>query len=328
MGLTYNIADQLSADRNQSFTYDALNRLARAVGGEYGDITYDYDPVGNRVLSRTIAGTTTVTETYAYAPDSHRLLAVSNGTTSRQFFYDAAGNMVTEIDPALGGPYSVYNHAGRPVSSQGAAGSFSYVFNAKGQRAVKVNGPPSTTRFFHYDRGGQLIAESNLSGTMLREFVTLDGLPLALYNAGTSMRYVHPDHLGSPQKMTNADGIVKWNLRQKPFGEVVAIGGGATQNPQRFPGQYYDAEFGLHQNRFRDYDPSLGRYLQSDPIGLAGGLNTYAYVGNNPLIRTDPLGLQAIPAPGIPFPLPPVVIPGTPQNQAFVKSVGQLIQKL
>lgn len=237
--------------------------------------------------------------------------------------------MAAEIEPAPGGLNMVYNHAGRPASSQGAAGTFSYVFNAKGLRAVKVDGAPSAARFFHYDRDGQLIAESDLAGTMLREFVTLDGLPLALYNAGASMRYVHPDHLGGPQKMTNADGTVRWDLRQKPFGELVAAGGGATQNPQRFPGQYYDAEFGIHQNHFRDYDPTLGRYLQSDPIGLEGGINTYAYVGNNPVNRIDPLGLQAVPAPGlpIPIPLPPVAIPGTPENQAFVKSVGQLIQK-
>ena len=86
----------------------------------------------------------------------------------------------------------------------------------------------------------------------------------------------------------------RWD-QSEPFGsnppDENPSGLGTFDLPLRLPGQYFDAETGLHYNYFRDYDPSIGRYGESDPIGLKGGLNTYAYVGNSPLTAEDPLGL-------------------------------------
>ncbi|MCC7412026.1 MAG: RHS repeat-associated core domain-containing protein, partial [Gammaproteobacteria bacterium] len=84
-----------------------------------------------------------------------------------------------------------------------------------------------------------------------------------------------------------------WRADYDPFGRATVDPSLTVEFNVRFPGQYFDAETGLHYNYYRDYDPDTGRYLQPDPIGLAGGLNPYLYVNANPLRFTDPNGLQA-----------------------------------
>jgi RHS repeat-associated protein len=106
----------------------------------------------------------------------------------------------------------------------------------------------------------------------------------------------HADHLNTPRLVANASGQTVWRWdQQEPFGNNPAdenpSGLGVFDLPLRQPGQYYDKETSLHYNAFRDYEPSLGIYKQSDLIGLQGGINTYAYVGANPVRYADPLGL-------------------------------------
>lgn len=93
----------------------------------------------------------------------------------------------------------------------------------------------------------------------------------------------------------NQKTVWRWD-QAEPFGnnppnEDPDGDGIAFDLPLRLPGQYYDRESGLHYNCFRDYDPSVGRYVESDPIGLNGGLNTFAYVSNSPIASVDPSGL-------------------------------------
>lgn len=110
------------------------------------------------------------------------------------------------------------------------------------------------------------------------------------------MYYIHPDHLNTPRLIEDQNQNTVWTWdNEEPFGNNAA-----NEDPNntgttfiynhRFPGQYYDSETQTHYNYFRDYDPATGRYLQSDPIGLAGGINTYAYVEGNPLLYSDPTG--------------------------------------
>jgi RHS repeat-associated protein len=285
------IANNLDAMRSQGFTYDALSRLDTA-SGIYGSLDYGYDAVGNRE-TETRSG---ATDTYAYVPNSHRLAAIA-GATNVSFAYDAAGNATQKGADAL-----AYNNAGRlkQLTRNGLAVG-SYTYNASGQRVVKNAAGISTV--YHYDTAGNLVAETTSTGVVLAEYAYLDGQPLAYFAAtapglagllptALSTHYFHVDHLGTPQYLTDNTGAVVWSADYEPFGKVsVALSSSRTQS-LRFPGQYYDAETGLHDNWWRTYDPGSGRYLQSDPIGLMGGLSTYGYGYQNPLKVTDPEGLS------------------------------------
>ena len=99
-------------------------------------------------------------------------------------------------------------------------------------------------------------------------------------------------HLGTPQKLTSLSQKVVWDGVYQPFGAVMPSG--QVENPLRLPGQYHDAETGLYQNWYRDYDPAVGRYLQSDPIGLLAGAGTYLYASANPMRSIDPMGLADV----------------------------------
>jgi RHS repeat-associated protein len=141
---------------------------------------------------------------------------------------------------------------------------------------------------FAPDAGHKVTLAAAADGTVIADAVLLVGSGAPPSN----LLYIHADHLGTPQKLTDAGQAIVWDGEFEPFGEEIAISGTA-ELPLRFPGQYADAETGYSYNYFRDYDPTLGRYLQSDPIGLAGGINTYAYVEANPIIKTDPKGQSA-----------------------------------
>jgi len=153
--------------------------------------------------------------------------------------------------------------------------------------------------YFVYDEAGHLIGEYNQQGTPIQETVWLGDMPVAVM-AEAKNYFVYADHLNAPRAISDELGKVVWRWDSEAFGVTLANedpdqDGKAFSYNLRFPGQYFDQSTGLHYNGFRDYDPAIGRYIQSDPIGLNGGINTYTYALNNPLRYTDPTG-QFVPA--------------------------------
>jgi RHS repeat-associated protein len=223
-------------------------------------------------------------------------IATSNRLSSlgaNAYGYSAAGNQTSA--PSRTYSYDVFN---RLITATVSGVVTQYRYNGLGLRLYK--GGANLSRFV-YDEQGQLIGEYNNTGVMTREIVWLQDIPVAIMmpsGTATSLFYIDSDHLNTPRTITNQAKQKRWEWNSDPFGTTLA-----NENPAslgtftfnlRFPGQYFDKETGLHYNYFRDYNPQIGRYVQSDPIGLAGGLNTFAYVEGNPTGYADPEGLRII----------------------------------
>ncbi|MBB3121771.1 RHS repeat domain-containing protein [Pseudoduganella violacea] len=188
-----------------------------------------------------------------------------------------------------------YDARGRLVAADTAIGRVVYLINSVGERVQKRT--PNAPTVFHYGMQGKLLAESN--GETFLEYVYLNDIPVARLFSTPSAQgekdatlYIHVDHLGTPRLLSSAAGIAVWLWDADAFGSQPprSLLSADNEFKLRFPGQYSDRETTLNYNYYRDYDPQTGRYLQSDPIGLNGGLNTYGYVEGNPHSKVDPTG--------------------------------------
>lgn len=273
------------------YTYDALDRLTSATG-VYGTETYTYDAIGNRTGRTLTAGGTTESETLAYDSASNRLQSVTSTNGIRSFSYDASGNMTLDQRGLTAYGYS-YNAAGRlaAVTVDGAP-SYENVYDYTQQRVEKRDAVGTPT-YFVYAPNGRMLAEIDNLGQTVREWVWMNGSLLAQVEgsgATATTYYIHTDHLGTPMAMSSPGQTLAWEGRYTPFGQLVSATGALAQ-PLRLPGQYNESETGFSQNWNREYDSGLGRYIQSDPIGLQGGINTYTYVNSSPIHLKDPTGL-------------------------------------
>jgi RHS repeat-associated protein len=272
----------------ETYQYDPLYRLA-SVTEASGTVleSYTYDQTGDR-LSKTASGL--ATGAYLYTTGTHQLKSIGNAPQAS----DANGNITGSVIGA--GTYGfAYNGRNRLSLAQLNGSTVgTYTYNALGQRIGKVT---TAAERYGYNENGQLLAEY---GATNRDYLWMDDVPVAVVDntingsvTTSIVNYVIADQLNTPRAVTNSSGAViwQWAYQGNPFGEQQPTSAAGYVLNLRFPGQYYDAETGTNYNLFRTFDPPSGRYLQADPAGQAAGPSLYAYVGNNPLSYTDPLGL-------------------------------------
>lgn len=235
--------------------------------------TFSWDGNGNRLADA--AGS------YSYLNASNRMTAGPAGA----IVLDGAGNTTT-----IGNRSFVYSEAGKLIqASVNGATVGTYVFRADALRAAKST--TAGTVLFHWGLDGTLLEESTGGGMPTRSYAWAEGAPISQWTGAGPVApiYLHTDHLMTARVASSSVGSVVWRWDGSAFGGGAPTGSSVVN--LRLPGQYFDEETGLCQNWMRSYDPMSGRYLESDPIGFGGGINTFSYVSGNPLMYMDPYGL-------------------------------------
>ena len=300
---SYNGQDELLKTRHSrrgetDYFYDSTGRITACRLEDVGYLaSWQYDAAGNLLDRR--AGERATAEN-SVVPFS-RLMSY-RGVHYR---YDEYGRMV-EKQGRSGTQSYRYDAEHRMVEARTARGTYRYVYDALGRRTEKQHishdGKAYNRTKFLWD-GMRLAQESRPEGSSSLYIYSAPGSyePLARVDkAGKGeparILYFHTDVNGAPEELTDSDGKIVWETGYQVWGNTIQEKDhGGVEQSLRYQGQYLDRETGLHYNLHRYYDPDVGRFTQPDPIGLAGGINLYAYAPN-PVSWIDPLGLACGPA--------------------------------
>jgi RHS repeat-associated protein len=285
------ITDAVNAANTQTLTYDNHDRLKTATSGTggYGTYGFTWDPVNN-IKTETVNGTET---TYHLASGTNRLSGFVTGSTTETVTTSASGN-ITKL--AIGSAAQLtltYNKANELATSATASNTASYAFDEFGKRLKEV-GSATSTSTFQYDKNGNVLTDTDGAGNSRVDYIYLNGTPIGSYQQSNNKFYfISTDKLGTPSTVADSTQAIAWTATYQPFGNTSTGASGIVQN-LRLPGQEWDLESTLNHNGFRDYATTLTRYIQTDPIGLAGGMNTYQYAKGNPFKNVDPRGTLSV----------------------------------
>ena len=315
----------------RAYDYDDAGNLLAIYDARRGSSEYQYDPIGRILIaSQTTPDEVTVDEAFSFDA-AHNLLDQVNPVldqsgescntaleTNRLTHYqdkfwafDAHGNVISksigqEVQMRLVWD-SEHQLVHAIVKRQGVPdiSNTEYGYDPFGRRLFKRD-EQGQTRFV-WD-GNRLLAEVREGHNITWIYEDDSFVPMAQVHTSEDtganaieILHIHTDHLGTPRELSDASGKLRWAARHRAWGALLAeVMPDAAPNtlPQanqtlRFQGQYFDVETGLHYNRFRYYDPDVGRFVSQDPIGLAGGENLYQYAPN-PTGWVDPLGLWPV----------------------------------
>jgi len=274
---TYN-ADQLvtslaTALTTTDYFYDAANRLTSAVPGTGTSNSYQYDYASN-------------------------LTAITSGSSTQPYSYTSTNEITSESYDANGSPTVVgsvtykWDGDNRLVRytnpSTNTSSSFVYDGLSRLVRVVDANTQTGTITADHsylWCGANRCLAHDNLMGGAVSTQYFAQGEILS----GTGYYYV-TDQLGSIQQLVSASGTIVTQYAYDPYGNQSTVVGGTVASDLGYAGYFNHAASGLNFTRNRAYDPVHARWINRDPIGEAGGINLYAYVGGNPLTYRDPSG--------------------------------------
>jgi RHS repeat-associated protein len=339
-GMSYagEVAGVIEGVASPGFTYDHLSRLATVVGGARPGESLQYEYAGDRITgAKTIGGSPVRRLAFGYDDQSNLSYVTAfdaSGAVTKTIclVHDALGRMTLAGERFA--PLATPDGTGCQVESEVVLPLARFGYDALNRRVTRTDATGTT--YFAFSPAGEPLGEYrqvNGAWQAVREYVWLDGRPVAQEeHPSATERYtyfVHVDHIGLPRALTNQSGQEVWRATARPYGDIDEtsftdpLSGRAVVTNLRLPGQYDERLFsaagidlkGPYYNWNRWYLPSMGRYLELDPIAKAGGFNGfygpnwYGYAEGNPTSLVDPDGSAGgpfVPEPtgGPPFPVP------------------------